>query len=97
MSGRKVFKRIDWLTVLFYLLLVGIGWLNIYSSTFSGNNSSVFDFSQLYGKQLIFIGLSLISILVILALEASFYERFSSVLYIISMALLLGLFVFGKT
>ncbi len=97
MSGRKVFKRIDWLTVLFYLLLVGIGWLNIYSSTFSGNNSSVFDFSQLYGKQLIFIGLSLISILVILALEASFYERFSSVLYIISMVLLLGLFVFGKT
>ena len=97
MSGRKVFKRIDWLTVLFYLLLVGIGWVNIYSSTFSGTNSSIFDFSQLYGKQLIFIGLSLISILVILALEASFYERFSSVLYIISMALLLGLFVFGKT
>lgn len=97
MSGRKVFKRIDWLTVLFYLLLVGIGWLNIYSSTFSGTDSSVFDFSQLYGKQLIFIGLSLISILVILALEASFYERFSSVLYIISMVLILGLFVFGKT
>ena len=97
MSGRKVFKRIDWLTVLFYLLLVGIGWLNIYSSTFSENNSSIFDFSQLYGKQLIFIGLSLISILVILALEASFYERFSSILYIISMVLLLGLFVFGKT
>ena len=97
MSGRKVFKRIDWLTVLFYLLLVGIGWINIYSSTFSGNNFSVFDFSQLYGKQLIFIGLSLISILVILALEASFYDRFSSVLYIISMVLLLGLFVFGKT
>ena len=97
MSGRKVFKRIDWLTVLFYLLLVGIGWLNIYSSTFSENNSSIFDFSQLYGKQLIFIGLSLISILVILALEASFYERFSSVLYIISMVLLLGLFIFGKT
>jgi len=97
MSGRRIFKRIDWLTVLFYLLLVGIGWVNIYSSTFSGTNSSIFDFSQLYGKQLIFIGLSLISILVILALEASFYERFSSVLYIISMALLLGLFVFGKT
>ena len=41
MSGRKVFKRIDWLTVLFYLLLVGIGWINIYSSTFSGNNGKL--------------------------------------------------------
>jgi rod shape determining protein RodA len=33
----------------------------------------------------------------ILAIEASFYERFSSILYIISMVLLLGLFPFGKT
>lgn len=97
MSGSKVLKRIDWLTVLFYLLLVGIGWINIYSSTFSENNSSIFDFNQLYGKQLFFIGLSLVSIIVVLALEASFYERFSSILYIISMVLLLGLFVFGKT
>ncbi|WP_297694370.1 rod shape-determining protein RodA [uncultured Eudoraea sp.] len=97
MFGRKAYKRIDWLTVLFYLLLVAIGWLNIYSSTFTESSSSIFDFSQLYGKQLIFIGLSLISIVAILALEASFYERFSSVLYIISIVLLLGLFIFGKT
>lgn len=97
MFGRKAYKRIDWLTVLFYILLVAIGWLNIYSSTFTESSFSIFDFSQLYGKQLIFIGLSLISILAILALEASFYERFSSVLYIISIVLLLGLFVFGKT
>ena len=97
MFGRKAYKRIDWLTVLFYLLLVGIGWLNIYSSTFTESSASIFDFSELYGKQLIFIGLSLISILALLALEANFYERFSSVLYIISMVFLLGLFVFGKT
>ncbi|MGB5355836.1 MAG: rod shape-determining protein RodA, partial [Eudoraea sp.] len=97
MSGRNIFKRIDWLTIIFYLLLVGIGWLNIYSSTFTDTNASIFDFSQLYGKQLLFIFLSLISIIIILALESGFYERFSSVLYIISMILLLGLFVFGKT
>lgn len=97
MFGRKAYKRIDWLTVLFYLLLVGIGWLNIYSSTFTESSASIFDFGELYGKQLIFIGLSLISILALLALEANFYERFSSVLYIISMVFLLGLFVFGKT
>lgn len=97
MFGRKAYKRIDWLTVLIYFLLVAIGWLNIYSSTFTESSSSVFDFGELYGKQLIFIGLSLVSILALLALEASFYERFSSVLYIISMVLLLGLFVFGKT
>jgi len=97
MSGRNVLKRIDWLTVLFFLLLIAIGWINIYSSTFTEDHQSVFDFDQLYGKQLFFIGISLLSAIVILALEAGFYERFSSVLYIISMVLLLGLFPFGKT
>ncbi len=97
MSGRSVLKRIDWLTILFYLLLVSIGWINIYSSTFSGDNTSIFDFTQIYGKQLLFIALSLASIIIILALDASFYERFSSLLYLVSMAMLLGLFLFGKT
>jgi len=97
MSGRNVLKRIDWLTVLFFLLLVAIGWVNIYSSTFTGNDQSVLDFGSLYGKQLFFIGISLAAVLLILAIEASFYERFSSVLYIISLVLLLGLFLFGKT
>ncbi|MGB5821687.1 MAG: rod shape-determining protein RodA [Saonia sp.] len=97
MSGRNVLKRVDWLTVLVYVALVGIGWINIYSSTFSESNPSIFDFGQLYGKQLFFIGVSIIAVLVILTLETNFYERFSSILYIISIALLLGLFVFGKT
>ena len=97
MSGKSVLKRVDWLTVLFYLLLVTIGWVNIYSSTFSESDSSIFDFGTLHGKQLFFIGASLASIVILLALEANFYERFSSLMYLISMVLLLGLFVFGKT
>ena len=97
MSGKSVLKRIDWFTILIFLLLISIGWLNIYSSTFSEENSSIFDFSQLYGKQLFFIGVSLISVFLLLAVEAHFYERFSSVFYIITILLLLGLFVFGKT
>ena len=97
MSGRNVLKRIDWLTVLFFLLLVAIGWVNIYSSTFSGDEQSVLNLGSLYGKQLFFIGISLVAVILILAIEASFYERFSSILYIISLALLLGLFLFGKT
>lgn len=97
MSGRSVLKRIDWLTVLLYLLLVIIGWVNIYSTTFSESNPSIFDFSQLYGKQMAFIGISMLAALVVLTLEANFYERFGSILYIISLVALLGLFIFGKT
>ncbi len=97
MSGRSVLKRVDWLTILLYFLLVIIGWVNIYSSTFSEEYPSVFNFGQLYGKQLAFIGISAVTIFIILALEANFYERFASVLYIISLVSLLGLFIFGKT
>lgn len=97
MFGKSVLKRIDWLTILLYVLLAGIGWINIYSSTYSENTTSIFDFSQLYGKQLFFIAVSIIAIIIILALETSFFERFSSILYVISLVSLLGLFVFGKT
>jgi len=97
MSGKSILKRLDWLTIFFYVSLVVIGWVNIYSSTFTETDTTVFSFGTLYGKQLFFIGTSFIAILVIMALEANFYERFSSLLYVISMVLLLGLFVFGKT
>lgn len=80
-----------------YLALLTIGWVNIYSSTFTDSDISIFDFSTLHGKQFFFIGTSFLSIVIVLALEASFYERFSGVLYVISMILLLGLFAFGKT
>lgn len=97
MSGKSVLKRIDWLTVLFYLLLVIIGWVNIYSSTFSEDHPSIFNFGQLYGKQLMFIGISIAAIFVVLMLEANFYERFASLLYVLTLVSLIGLFIFGKT
>jgi rod shape determining protein RodA len=97
MSGRSILKRIDWLTVFIYFSLVLIGWSNIYSSTFTETQDTLFDFSTLHGKQLFFIGVSLVAILVIMALEVNFYERFSSVFYLFSIVSLLGLFVFGKT
>lgn len=97
MLGSSILRRIDWLSVLIFLGLVGMGWVNIYSSTFADNSGSLFDMGQLYGKQLVFIGFSLLTIVLVMGLEASFYERFSSLFYIITLLLLVGLFPFGKT
>ena len=96
MLGKSIFKRVDWLTIFVYLALLLIGWVNIYSSTFTEEAISIFDFNTLHGKQLFFIGVSLLSIVIVFALEASFYERFSSVIYIVALILLIGLFIFGK-
>ncbi|MGM1057510.1 MAG: rod shape-determining protein RodA [Bacteroidota bacterium] len=87
----------DWLTILIYLLLVSFGWINIYSASLGDNPSSIFDFSQVYGKQAVWILLSFFMIVVLLSIEARFYMRFSSVIYIISLISILGLFAFGKT
>ena len=89
--------RFDWITIVIFLALVTFGWLNIFSASSTGEVTSYFDFSQPYGKQLLFIILTFVLIVVIFSLEAKFYERFSSVIYIASMLSLVGLFIFGKT
>ncbi|GMN07035.1 rod shape-determining protein RodA [Croceitalea sp. MTPC5] len=97
MSGKSVLKRLDWLTVLLYLLLVFFGWINIYSTTFTDASSSILDFSTSYGKQLFFMGISFVMVIVIMSLETTFFERFASIFYIVSIVLLIGLYLFGKT
>jgi len=87
----------DWISIFIYLILILFGWANIYSASLGTNTGSYFDLSQPYGKQALFIGLSLFLIIIVLAIEAKFYQRFSSVIYIISLLSLAGLFVFGKT
>ena len=89
--------KFDWITILIFLALVTFGWFNIYSASSGIESTSYFDLDQPYGKQLLFIVLTAVLIIIILSLEAKFYERFSSVIYILSLISLLGLFIFGKT
>jgi rod shape determining protein RodA len=76
-----------------------LGWLNIYSSSLSSvtGDSTIFDLSQFYGKQLLYIALTFPLILVILFVEGKFYEKYSSIIYTISVLSIAGLFVFGKS
>jgi rod shape determining protein RodA len=87
----------DWITILLYLLLVIFGWVNIYSASLGDNPSSFFDFGEVYGKQAVWIILSFFLIVVTLSIDSKFYQRFSSVIYIMALLSLAGLFVFGRT
>lgn len=89
--------RLDWITIVLFLLLVLFGWINIISASHVGEVTSYFDRSKPYGTQALFISFTLVLIVLILAIEAKFYERFASIIYIVSILSLLGLFVFGKT
>lgn len=93
----KTISRFDWPTIILYFLLVVFGWINIYSASLADTSTSLIDLDQVYGKQLLWIILSIFLIIVILSIEAKFYERFSSIIYIISLISIIGLFFFGKT
>lgn len=99
MKNQSVTSNIDWISVVFYIALVIMGWLNIYSSSLSSvtGDSSIFDLSQFYGKQILFIGLAIPIILVVLFVEGKFYEKYASVIYAVSVLSIAGLFVFGKS
>ncbi|MDD3859584.1 MAG: rod shape-determining protein RodA, partial [Bacteroidales bacterium] len=87
--------NIDWITVTIYLLLVFIGWVNIYSAVYDDTHSSIFDFSKRYGKQLIWIGAAFIIIIAVLVTDSKFYSAFAYPLYAIGVLLLISVLFFG--
>jgi rod shape determining protein RodA len=99
MKNQSITNHIDWITVGLFITLVILGWLNIYSSSLSAvtGDSTIIDLSQFYGKQLLYIALTFPLVLIILFVEGKFYEKYSSIIYTISVLSIAGLFVFGKS
>ena len=92
----SIIGKIDWLTVLIYLVLVTIGWFSIFSAKYDELHPSIFDLSQVYGKQLIWIGASLLVGFIILLIDAKFFNAFSLWIYIFFLASLFVVLVYGK-
>lgn len=92
----SIIGKIDWVTVLIYLALVIIGWFSIFSAKYDEMHPSIFDLSQVYGKQLIWIGASLLIGFIILLIDAKFFNAFSLWIYIFFLASLFVVLVYGK-
>ena len=93
----EIFGKIDGITILLYLFLVSFGWMNIYASMYNDDiTTSVFDLSTKYGKQLLFIGISLFVAFVILIIEWRFFDTLSFVLYGITIISLIAVLFFAK-
>ena len=99
MKNQSVSNNLDWSCVVIFIVLVVLGWMNIYSSSvsLSAGNTSIFDISQVYGKQMLFVFLTVPIIFVVLFADSKFYEKYSSLIFGIALLLLAGLFVAGKT
>ena len=95
-GNRRNRLNLDWIIISIYFMLVGFGVGNILSSSISGEEIYLFDFTKLYGKQFIFACISVFIGFTAISIDVKFFERFSSIFYIISIIILLGLFFFGK-
>jgi len=87
--------KYDLVSIALYIGLVSFGIINIYSSSFNGSSTSLFDLSSIVGKQVIFFFLSLVVFIFILFVRNKFFDNSASIVYFLSIILLLGLFVFG--
>jgi len=92
--NKKIFL-FDWVSLILCFVLIIFGLTNIYSSTYT-EDSSLFNFSIPVGKQFLFLIISSIISIIILFINSKFFEQFSSIIYFISIILLIGLFLFGK-
>ncbi|MFZ5431200.1 MAG: rod shape-determining protein RodA [Bacteroidota bacterium] len=77
----KLWANIDWITVTIALVMMLLGWVNIYAAVYNEEHQSILDISQRYGKQLLWIGAAVIMALFILVIDSSFYVFFSWPIY----------------
>ncbi len=92
----NIASSLDWITIFVFIILVFLGWLNIYAAVYNEEHQSILDISQRYGKQLLWIIAAVVLSIIVLLIESRFYELFSYIIYAIVVFLLLIVLIFGK-
>ena len=95
MNSLNIFKY-DLISFFTYILLVTFGIGNIYSATYDESFTTVLDYTSIIGKQLIFLLACIVAFFLIIFTKNKFFDSISTVLYFISIILLLSLFIFGS-
>ena len=94
-NNAGVLQNIDWILVLMYLLMVTMGWFNIYAAVYNEEYKSIFDTSQSYGMQLVWIISSLFIAFVILVIDGEAFPRVAWAVYGAFILLLIAVIFVG--
>ena len=94
-NRNNVWANIDWITVSIYLAMMFIGWINIYAAVYNEEHKSILDFSQQYGKQLIWIFAAIFIAVLMINTDSKFFVTFSFPIYIFFVLILLLVLVIG--
>jgi len=91
-----VWENVDWITIGIYLAMMLIGWINIYAAVYNEEHKSIFDFSQQYGKQLMWIGAAVFIAVLMINTDSKFFVAFAVPIYILIILILLLVLLIGK-
>ena len=92
----NIWGRLDKATILVFLLLVIIGWFNIYAAVYNEEHSRIIDLSQRYGKQFIWIMATLVIAVFVVVIDSRFYFFFSYFIYGGLILLLILVLIIGR-
>jgi rod shape determining protein RodA len=90
-----LFANSDWLATTLVFVLIIMGWLNIYAAVYNEDHSSIFDFSERYGKQLIWIIAALVIWIAVFAIDEKFWQFFGYLIYGVTIILLMAVLIIG--
>lgn len=84
----SLFGNIDWTLFIVFAVMVLIGIANVYSAAFNPKAPFLFDFSQKYGKQIMWVAFSTFLGLLVFLIDASIYRKFAIPIYLFCLVLL---------
>lgn len=87
-KSNSLINNLDWPLLIGFLTLISFGLMTIYSVAFNEENPSVFSFSEKYGKQIIWIFLSLFLGVVVFLIDSDVYKKFALPIYLVTIGLL---------
>lgn len=94
---KNIFSRIDWITVILYLIFVGFGLLNIFSATYQDSEAmQFFDMGTRAGKQFVFILAAFLLAIIVMIIDSKFWVFFAYPVYGASILLLILVLLFGR-
>ena len=77
-NNNSLTGRIDWFLVILLLILISMGIATLYSVAFNEKNPNIFDISQLYGKQIMWLGIALFFGFIVYLIDSDIYKKFAN-------------------
>lgn len=88
-KGDSLTTHLDWPLLLSYFLIVILGVMTIYATAHNPEHPNLFDFSMFYGKQVVWVGVSLFLGLIVFLIDSEIYRKYAVPIYLVTLALLI--------